>query len=133
MAQRFPKKLYNSSAWKNLARNIRERQFYRCQVCGALNATAVHHIHPLTPENVENPRVALNPDNLILLCADCHNKVHDRAYAMSDERPLYSFDASGHVVGRIRKEEADGLTAGQRRKLKRLSELACGVHRYRKS
>ena len=34
----------------------------------------VHHIMPLTPENINNPEITLGQNNLILLSKDCHNK-----------------------------------------------------------
>ena len=39
----------------------------------------VHHIQPIDLR----PDLALNIDNLITLCIDCHNKVHGRVYGGS--------------------------------------------------
>lgn len=36
----------------------------------------VHHKIELTPENIHNPDITLNFDNLQLLCRDCHAAVH---------------------------------------------------------
>lgn len=36
----------------------------------------VHHKKYITSKNVFNPEVAINFDNLELLCIDCHNKEH---------------------------------------------------------
>jgi predicted kinase len=46
----------------------------------------VHHTIELTPENINNPEVALNFDNLRGLCLDCHNKTH---YEESSYEHLY--------------------------------------------
>lgn len=37
----------------------------------------VHHIEELTPLNIHRPEVALNMDNLVLLCRECHKARHD--------------------------------------------------------
>lgn len=36
----------------------------------------VHHIVELTPENINDPDVALNWNNLELVCRDCHGDAH---------------------------------------------------------
>ena len=38
----------------------------------------LHHIEELTLENVNDAYVSLNPDNIVILCHDCHNKRHQR-------------------------------------------------------
>lgn len=49
----------------------------------------VHHIEELTPLNIHRPEVALNVDNLVLLCRECHKARHDtrtrdRRYVIGD-------------------------------------------------
>lgn len=36
----------------------------------------VHHIDPITPENIRDPNITLSFDNLKLVCQDCHAKEH---------------------------------------------------------
>lgn len=36
----------------------------------------VHHIIELTPENINDPSVSLNFDNLRLVCRRCHAEAH---------------------------------------------------------
>ena len=38
----------------------------------------VHHVTPLTPENIRNPKIALAWSNLRLVCQDCHAEEHRR-------------------------------------------------------
>lgn len=57
----------------------------------------MHHIIELTPDNINNPNVSLNPRNLMLLCNDCHNRMHHRFGQGAGSR-TYSYDSSGHVV-----------------------------------
>jgi 5-methylcytosine-specific restriction endonuclease McrA len=58
--------------WKiGLKRSIRERDHYRCQLCGepqGEEALAVHHI--------DYDKKNCNPDNLICLCRSCHAKTN---------------------------------------------------------
>lgn len=82
MAQEWANKIYKSRAWIDLRQAIIAERGLRCQKCGRLlhnpaDITA-DHIVELTPNNVNDPNIALNPDNVQLLCADCHNRKHQR-------------------------------------------------------
>ena len=49
-----------------------------CMANGIIKAgEIVHHIVPLTPENISDPNIALSWNNLRLVCRDCHAKEHD--------------------------------------------------------
>ena len=93
MTDKEAKEFYNSSAWKHKRMEILERDHYECQDCrqrlrnaakeGRLlsgrdrkiwPAEEVHHIQELK----EYPELALNNDNLISLCTQCHNLRHGR-------------------------------------------------------
>lgn len=94
------KYFYNSSAWKNLAQKIRVRKFFICEKCGRPNSKEVHHKIPVTELNVNDPNITLNESNLILLCNECHNKIHNR-FTKSDSparKRHIEFDASGNVI-----------------------------------
>lgn len=58
-----------------LARDLR-----LCQDCrkeGKVTAaTEVHHIKPVTEENVNDDTITVNPDNLVSLCHRCHERRH---------------------------------------------------------
>jgi len=62
-------------------------------MCGKPGSQVHHKIH-LTIQNVDDPSVATNPDNLILLCEHCHNEVHHR---VGKHNPYY-FDSNGDLV-----------------------------------
>jgi 5-methylcytosine-specific restriction endonuclease McrA len=57
-------------------------------------AVEVHHITELTPDNINDPSVSLNLDNLVSLCKDCHADRH-RARQMR-----YRILSDGSVVAR---------------------------------
>ncbi|WP_270441352.1 HNH endonuclease [Acidaminococcus provencensis] len=96
MAREFSKRFYNSKAWNDLAKLIREQRHYICDRCGKPGATQVHHIIELTPDNINDPSVSLNPRNLQLLCHECHNAIHGRFREAGGRS--YTYDSTGHVV-----------------------------------
>lgn len=55
----------------------------------------MHHRIWLTPENINDPSVSLNFDNLELLCQDCHNKEHHGSEVVADG---LMFDEEGNLV-----------------------------------
>ena len=56
----------------------------RCLARGIINPGSkehpleAHHKIPLTAENVHDPKIALNWDNMELLCNSCHNEERER-------------------------------------------------------
>ena len=65
----------------------------KCERCGAVGEE-VHHKIRLTVDNVKDPTISINQDNLELLCKDCHNKEHKR---FSKEK---EFDSDGNLIPR---------------------------------
>lgn len=87
------RRFYRGDDWK-IARAMKIAAVGgRCEKCGAVG-TEVHHIIHLTPENVIDPEISLNQDNLLLLCNECHNKEHGRFEGASN----YSFDDEGNLI-----------------------------------
>lgn len=89
---------YNSKAWRNMREVIMGRDARLCQDClqkGIYTpAEEVHHITPLTPENIGDPAVSLNADNLISLCKECHKARHNPEKQMPKR---YEVDELGRV------------------------------------
>ena len=73
---------YSSPAWKNLRKAVLSERGHLCEMClkkGIIQAaTLVHHIVPVTAENVTDPAITLNKDNLMALCENCHAAVHSK-------------------------------------------------------
>jgi 5-methylcytosine-specific restriction endonuclease McrA len=44
-----------------------------CEICGSIKKLQVHHILP----RCSNPELNLDKDNLMVLCEDCHKKIHE--------------------------------------------------------
>lgn len=75
---------YASDEWRNLRRRLLNDCGYKCQGCGEviykdLSNLKAHHKIELTMQNVNDYRISLNPDNIVILCAKCHNIKHGRA------------------------------------------------------
>ena len=97
MAQEWADKFYHSQIWKTTRRIVLRRDHYTCADCYG-RAEEVHHIIELTPENINDPKIALNPGNLISLCGQCHKK-RTKGYT-GDISERYVFDEYGQVVKR---------------------------------
>lgn len=93
MTEKDVKHFYNSKDWKRKRIQILDRDRHECQDCrerlkkaaeegGHLygedckirRAQEVHHIKELR----EHPELALDEDNLVSLCTQCHNIRHGR-------------------------------------------------------
>lgn len=71
---------YSSSAWRSIREAAKKRDHYLCVDClraGKITpAEEVHHIIPLTPENINDTNITLNLDNLVSVCRECHKARH---------------------------------------------------------
>lgn len=76
------KSFYASESWIKFRMYIIASRGLRCEHCGELVARpgelTVHHIIELAPENVHDVNISLNPDNVMLVHHECHNKIHNR-------------------------------------------------------
>lgn len=97
LMDRVGKKLYRSGAWKKL-RQAYLSEHPMCERCARVGrirpATQVHHKIHLTPENVDDPNIALNMSNLESLCDECHAKEHHSA---GEVAAGLQFDAEGNL------------------------------------
>lgn len=77
------KSFYNSKRWRDFRTEIIATRGPVCVDChkAIINPKEIEIDHDpieLTPENVGNPNIALNPENVKVRCHDCHNKRHNR-------------------------------------------------------
>lgn len=98
MSKEFARAFYDSKAWKQMREFYREYVHGLCEVCGN-PGEIVHHIRPLTPENIDDPSVTLGMNNLQLLCRSCHQKWHNAAEpnGLTHRCREYFFDQYGDV------------------------------------
>jgi len=90
----WAKAFYESKAWRRTREYINVRDNGLCARCGGIGEI-VHHIKYLTPQNIGNVEISLNPENLELVCRECHGVEHE------GELPIENglmFDSAGNVV-----------------------------------
>lgn len=85
---------YDSEAWKNCREAYRKSKGGLCELClknGIVRAgRIVHHKIHLDADNIGDPNVTLNWDNLELVCMDCHAAEHGN-------KKRYKVDLLGNV------------------------------------
>ena len=96
MAQDFAYGFYHSTAWLKCRAAFISARGGLCERCYAkgliVPGDTVHHIIPLTPENISDPSVTLSFDNLRLVCRDCHAAEHH------PDGLRYSFGPDGTIL-----------------------------------
>ena len=94
----FAEKFYKGKAWQRVrAQFVNDRiseDGGMCQRCKTAPGFIVHHTIELTPGNIGDAGIALNPELFEFLCLDCHNKEHGHFRA---ERRCF-FDDDGNVI-----------------------------------
>ena len=91
MAAEFSKDFYASPQWRTLRRIILKRDKYCCRDCQG-RASEVHHTVVLTPQNINDKHIALNPKLLVSLCHDCHTRI------TKEVEEDYYFDSTGQLI-----------------------------------
>lgn len=89
-------KFYHSAAWAKAKKAKRREALGICERCGKAG-WEVHHKIPLTDDNVGDPNISLNPENLELLCTACHNAARDEEERAKGRRTDYYFDEEGNM------------------------------------
>ena len=103
MAQPWAMALYQSRQWRELRQALIIERGLHCQLCGRLVSHPSNligdHIEEITPDNVNNPAISLNPDNVQLICEDCHNRKHKRfGYNAKAAYIVYGSPCSGKTA-----------------------------------
>lgn len=101
MARDFSKRFYNSKAWQLCRKSYIA---YRitidggiCEHCKTELGYIVDHKEELSPENINDPEITLNHENLQYLCLSCHNiKTFGNSEGALVEGLM--FDESGDLV-----------------------------------
>ena len=91
----FAKRFYKSKIWQATRKAYASSVSGLCERCLMAGlyvpGEIVHHKIALTPDNINDPGISLNWDNLELLCRDCHGKEHSK-------QNRYFVDSFGHVT-----------------------------------
>ena len=98
MAQLWARPFYNSHEWIQVREGIMMRDKYTCQRCHR-PAQEVHHKQHLSPDNIWDTNITLNPDNLVALCRDCHFRQHEEDSGRGQATGKgFRFDENGQLV-----------------------------------
>lgn len=96
MSEGIQRQFYGSVRWQKCRDAYMEYRHGLCEDCMAKGiirpAEIVHHKIELTPENINNPSIALSFDNLKAVCRPCHLEEHGRKVRR------YMVTPSGEVV-----------------------------------
>ncbi|CAK7084277.1 HNH endonuclease [Tissierella sp.] len=100
MAKPYAKKFYNSKAWRKCRESYIAKVHRLCEQCLKNGkhepGYIVDHIEEITPENINNPDITLNHDNLQYLCLTCHNR---KTFGSAEVvREGLMFDDRGNLV-----------------------------------
>lgn len=102
---------YQGKAWRRLSKAFMLSRYYICERCGR-PAEICHHKTHITPANIHDPAITINPANLEALCLQCHNTEHfGHGGAVV---PGLAFDESGDLIlkGGKQNEVHDPCPAG---------------------
>lgn len=84
---------YNSGEWKTTRLAVIADRINKCEECGKViikdKDLHVHHVIELTLLNLNDYNISLNPNNLKILCKDCHDKVHKRFKYKTRDKGIY--------------------------------------------
>ncbi len=94
--KQYAESFYKSRIWQNTREAYMKSKGGLCEECyaqGICNAgEIVHHIKPITKNNIGNPDITLSWENLRLLCRACHEHAHRRT------PKRYTVDEYGRVT-----------------------------------
>ena len=96
MDKKFKDKFYKSISWQRTREAYFKKAKGLCEDClqrGLIvPGEIVHHVIYITPQNIDNPEITLNFNNLRLLCRACHERTHRR------EAPRFNVDETGRII-----------------------------------
>src|SRR5690625_2061128 len=93
----WARRFYKSKAWQDCRASYIASVYRLCERCTASTpGKIVHHKIWLTPENINDPEISLNHENLEYVCQTCHNKEHHGS--SEPVREGLGFDAAGNLV-----------------------------------
>ena len=99
----FAHAFYHSTSWKITRKAYMQSVGGLCELClenGIYRPAAiVHHKVWLNPKNINNPEITLSWDNLMAVCREHHERIHDheRFVPVHERNRRYEIGADGSV------------------------------------
>ena len=94
----YAARFYKGAKWQKVSAAYMASKNYICERCGEPGKIC-HHKTYITPQNITDPMIVYNFDNLECLCQDCHNKEHFQKTNRA------RFDESGNIKSVKESEE----------------------------
>ena len=95
IAKPYAKKFYNSKEWLRCRESYIANVFGLCEHCAGAGYI-VDHVEEITPDNITDPNITLNHENLQYLCTPCHNRKTFGKYEPT--RSDVTFDSEGDLI-----------------------------------
>ena len=75
---------YRCKEWIDFRKYIIQQRGLICEECGKnifeAKQAIIHHIQHLNEKNFLDKKISLNPDNVKVICPQCHNEIHNRTF-----------------------------------------------------
>ncbi len=98
-------RFYTGKAWRDLSYTLKIKRGGCCERCGwqaveknDWSKLIGHHKIELTEDNVDDPNVSLNANDVEIICLDCHNKEHRRFGSGKKVYIVYGSPLSGKTT-----------------------------------
>lgn len=95
---------YCSKAWRDLSYRLKIERG-KCERCGWMPIAKDdwqyligHHRKELTEQNVDDPQISLNPENIEIVCHTCHDKQHHRFGGRKEVKIVWGCPLSGKTT-----------------------------------
>ena len=95
------KHIYASRKWQRYRLQLVNEVNGICEICNRMYDSSylrVHHKTELNDFNITNPDIVYGRDNLQVICADCHNKIHDRFKEYLEERKQLKLSRKVYII-----------------------------------
>lgn len=91
---------YANKAWRDLSFTLKLKANGKCNRCNKIKWESLigHHKIELNETNINNPEISLNPDNIEIICHECHNKEHRRFGNKQNVYIVYGSPLSGKTT-----------------------------------
>ena len=101
MARDFAETFYKRSPWLRCKNAYIKKRIMIdggiCEECGSRSGYIVHHKILLTADNIHDPLISLNHDNLEYVCKRCHDLFDGHGVGKA-YKPLCVFDEEGQPI-----------------------------------
>lgn len=119
MAKEFARQFYNSRLWKRTRKTyITIRQSVDgglCEECQSALGYIVHHRQELTEKNITDMGIAIDFNNLELVCKECHDKFDGHGVNNKAKPSGYLWTEDGQPIPIEPRTKLEDITSCERK------------------